>query len=165
MNAVMHSPLLRKTYLAFSIVVLFATYIIPGLDFQFHWSEVPLWLVLGSTGIVLCGYLMFFAAMNQNTYASRVVEVQDNQKVIETGLYAVVRHPMYLAGLILYGFSPLFLGSFVALIPMLFLPVLLVMRIRSEEKVLSDGIDRLQGIYEESEIQVNPVYLVGFQIP
>jgi len=130
----------QKTYLVLSIVVLFATYIIPGLDFQFHWSAVPLWLVLVSTGIVLCGYILFFAAMNQNTYASRVVEVQENQKLIETGLYAVVRHPMYLAGLILYGFSPLVLCSYVALIPMLFLPVLLVIRIRNEEKVLSDGL-------------------------
>jgi len=130
----------QKTYLVLSIVVLFATYIIPGLDFQFHWSAVPLWLVLVSTGIVLCGYILFFAAMNQNTYASRVVEVQENQKLIETGLYAVVRHPMYLAGLILYGFSPLVLGSYVALIPMVFLPVLLVIRIRNEEKVLSDGL-------------------------
>ena len=80
---------------------------------------------------------MFFIVMKQNSYASRVIEIQQGQRVIDTGLYSVVRHPMYTAALVIYGFSPLILGSFFALIPMLFIPVLLVMRILNEEKVLT----------------------------
>jgi protein-S-isoprenylcysteine O-methyltransferase Ste14 len=130
----------QKLYLVLSIIVSVITYVLPGLDYRFHWSSVPVWLVLISTVIMITGYILFFIVMKQNSYASRVIEIQEEQKLIDTGLYSLVRHPMYFAATILYGFSPLILGSYFALIPMIFIPVLLVIRIRNEEKVLIGGL-------------------------
>ena len=123
-----------------SIALLLVVFIVPGLDYRFEWSHVPLWLVIIATAIMISGYLMFVLVMKQNSYASRVIEIQEGQKVIDYGLYAVVRHPMYLAGLILYGVAPLVLGSFYAMIPVIFLPFLLAYRIKHEEKVLREGL-------------------------
>jgi protein-S-isoprenylcysteine O-methyltransferase Ste14 len=130
----------QKTYLILSMIVMLVTFIIPGLDYRFNWSEVPLPVVLISTLVMISGYLIFFIVMKQNTYASRVVEIQEEQKLIDTGLYSFVRHPMYLGATVLYGFAPLVLGSYYGLIPMVFIPVLLVIRIRNEEKVLISGL-------------------------
>ena len=130
----------QKIYLIISWIVFLIIFIVPGLDFRFNWSNVPLSVVLISTLIMLSGYLMFFIVMKQNTYASRVIEIQDEQKLIDTGLYSFVRHPMYLASIILWGFEPLVLGSFYGLIPMIFFVALIVIRIKSEEKVLINGL-------------------------
>ena len=130
----------QKWYLALSLIVFFLVFTIPGLDYRFHWSDVPLSVVLIATGLVLAGYFMFFMVMKQNSYASRVVEIQEEQKLIETGLYSVVRHPMYLAATILFLFSPLVLGSYYAGIPALFIPFLLAYRLKNEEKVLLGGL-------------------------
>ena len=130
----------QKAYVILSIVAFALTFLIPGFDFRYGWSAVPFWLVVLSTVIMFAGYIMFFVVMKQNSYASRVIEIQQGQRVIDTGLYGVVRHPMYTAALIIYGFSPLILGSYYALIPMLFIPALLVMRILNEEKVLTNEL-------------------------
>jgi len=130
----------QKIYVILSIIVFFGTIIVPGLDFRFNWSDVPPSVVLVSTFIMISGYLMFFIVMRQNTYASRVIEIEDEQKLIDTGLYSIVRHPMYLAATILFGFAPLVLGSFYGLIPMVFIPILLIIRIKNEEKVLKNGL-------------------------
>ncbi len=131
----------QKRYVKISLLIFVAAFIVPGLDFRFQWSSVPVWLAALSVTGVLLGYAMFVAVMVQNSYASRVIEVQEGQKVIETGLYSFVRHPLYLAAIILYLFSPLVLGSFFGIIPMLLLPILLAYRIVNEEKVLIDGLD------------------------
>ena len=131
---------IQQAYQVLSIIVCLIAFIVPGLDFRFNWSNVPLSIVLISALIMLSGYLMFFIVMKQNTYASRVIEIQDEQKLINTGLYSLVRHPMYLAGTFLFGFAPLVLGSYYALIPMVFIPILLIIRIKNEEKVLINGL-------------------------
>jgi len=130
----------QKAYQILSIIMCLFIFIVPGLDFRFNWSEVPVSVVLLSTFLMMSGYLMFFIVMKQNTYASRVIEIQDEQKLIDTGLYSYIRHPMYLAGIILFGFTPLVLGSFYGMIPMIFIPILLVIRIKNEEKVLMNGL-------------------------
>jgi protein-S-isoprenylcysteine O-methyltransferase Ste14 len=130
----------QKKYVKFSILIYVIAYIIPGLDYRFGWSSVPLWLVMVSLVIMLAGYAMFIIVMLQNRYASRVIEIQKEQKLIDTGLYSVVRHPMYLAATILYLASSLVLGSYYTLIPMLVLPFLLGYRIINEEKVLVNGL-------------------------
>lgn len=130
----------QKAYQVLSIIVCLAAFIVPGLDFRFNWSEVPLSVVLISAVIMMSGYLMFFIVMKQNAFASRVIEIQSEQKLIDTGLYSLIRHPMYLAGIVLFVFAPLVLGSFYALIAMTFIPVLLVIRIKNEEKVLKEGL-------------------------
>ena len=95
---------------------------------------MPLAVIVISVLLVLSGYLMFALVLKTNSYASRVIEVEKGQKVISAGPYAIVRHPMYLAVLILFAFSPLALGSYWAMIPLVLLLILLVVRIKGEEK-------------------------------
>lgn len=121
--------------IVFSIIFLFG-FIVPGLDKRFGWSDVPVYAVLIADVIILLGYLLIFFVFRQNSYASRVVEVDESQKVISTGLYGFVRHPMYIGVLIMYLPTPVALGSWWGLIPMAAIPVALVLRILNEEKVL-----------------------------
>ena len=130
----------QKAYVILSMIVFLITFITPGLDYRFHWSYVPVPVVLISTFIMMAGYLIFFAVMRQNTYASRVIEIQEGQKLIDTGLYSLVRHPMYLGGSILFMSAPLVLGSWYALIAAAFIPILIIIRIMNEEKVLVNGL-------------------------
>lgn len=112
-------------------------YLIPGLDRRFGWSHVPVGIVIAADALVLLGYLVCIMVLRENSYASRVVEVEKGQKVIDTGPYAFVRHPFYLGSIILYLFSPLALGSYWAVIPIpLIILILLFLRIPNEEQVL-----------------------------
>ena len=147
----------QKRYLFFSIIVSLIIFIVPGLDFRYGWSDVPLPVVLISTLIMVAGYLMFFTVMRQNTFASRVIEIQDEQKLIDTGLYSLVRHPMYSGAIVLFGFSPLVLGSFYALIPVIFIPLLLVIRIKNEEKVLLEGLKGYDEYMKKVKYRIIPL--------
>jgi len=112
------------------------TYLIPGFDFRFHWSAVPVWLVIAANVMVFLGYVLIIIVFRENSYASTVIQVEQEQQVITTGLYAMVRHPMYLGLLIMELFTPLALGSYWALIfALLFIPTN-IFRIRKEEKLL-----------------------------
>lgn len=115
--------------------------VISGLDYRNHWSRVPLFVVVFFTVVLIVGNIMLFLVMKQNTFGSRAIEIQNNQHVIDTGLYSVVRHPMYLAFAIICCFAPLVLGSFYALLLTLFIPVLIAMRIRNEERLLQKGLE------------------------
>ena len=131
----------QKSYIVLSILSFGGSFLICGVDFRFHWSGVPLWLVFTGLFFLVSGFVLFFFVMKQNRYASRVVEIQEHQKVIDTGLYSVVRHPMYLCVLIIYPALPFVLGSYYALIPMALIPFILVLRIRNEEQVLKAGLE------------------------
>jgi len=126
----------QRRIIAVSIVVLLAAGMLPGLDKRFGWSAVPTWLVLAADVIFLLGYLLFVLTLRENEYAARTVEVEQQQQVITTGPYAIVRHPLYLASILMYGFTPLALGSYWGLVPIAFFPVILIARILNEEKVL-----------------------------
>ncbi len=125
-------------------------FVLPSLDFRFSWSRVPLWLVITSSVLFLIGYVIFCEVMRENEYLSRTVEVQDGQKVISTGLYGIVRHPMYFATLFMFIPIPLILGSFWGLIPFAFYPAVIAVRILNEEKVLTGELDG----YEEYKSKV-----------
>ncbi|MBQ9132765.1 MAG: isoprenylcysteine carboxylmethyltransferase family protein [Clostridia bacterium] len=112
-------------------------FILSALDFRFGWSYVPGWLVATASVLFLLGYAAYAEVMRENAYLSRTVEVQENQTVISTGLYGVVRHPMYLATLFMFLPLPLILGSFWGLIPFALYPVVIVARILNEEKILT----------------------------
>jgi protein-S-isoprenylcysteine O-methyltransferase Ste14 len=131
----------QKKMVLFTTITFLAGFILSGLDYRFGWSSVPLFLVVLSAIMVLIGYIMFFMVIRQNRYASRVVEVQEKQKVIDTGFYGVVRHPMYSAAILMFLFTPLVLGSFIALIPFLIFPFQMNIRIKNEEQVLEEGLD------------------------
>jgi len=131
-------------------------YIVPGLDKRLGWSEVPWLVVLISDIVVLLGYIMVFVVFKQNSYASRVVEVEQNQKVISAGLYSMVRHPMYVGILIMYIPTPIALGSYWGLIPMLTMPVALIMRIINEEKVLCKELPGYREYCEKTKYRLIP---------
>jgi protein-S-isoprenylcysteine O-methyltransferase Ste14 len=116
-------------------------FIIPGFDCRFHWSNVPLNVIIIADLLVLLSYLFIGLVFKTNSYASRIVEVEKHQKVITTGPYAVVRHPMYLGVLVMYLFSPLALGSYWAVVPMLLIIPILVIRIIGEEKELLENLE------------------------
>ena len=146
----------QKKYIKISLLLYIAAYIIPGLDYRFQWSSVPFWLVIIALVFMIGAYLMFIVVMMQNRYASRIIEIQHEQKLIDTGLYTVVRHPMYLAATILYLSSVFVLGSFYALIPMCFLPFLLAFRIINEEKVLLQGLPGYKEYMEKVKFRMLP---------
>jgi len=116
-------------------------YIIPGFDYRLHWSNVPLTIIIISEVLVLLSYLFIGQVFRTNSYASRIVEVEKGQKVITTGPYAIVRHPMYFGVFVMYVFSPLALGSYWALIPALLIVPILFIRIRGEEKELLENLE------------------------
>lgn len=120
----------------FSIVVLIGL-LIPGFDFRFGWSNVPVSLVIISDAFVILGYLLIARVMEENRYASAIIQITEEQKVIETGPYKIVRHPMYTGGLIFILFTPLALGSYWALIPFsISTAPALILRIINEEKLM-----------------------------
>lgn len=127
----------QKAIILLSYPVFLAAFLLPGFDRRFGWSAVPWWLAVAADMVVLAAYVRVFQVMRANRYLSRVVEVEPGQEVISTGPYAVVRHPMYAAVIPLYVFSPLALGSFWALLPAAFIPLVIIARIFNEEQVLS----------------------------
>ncbi len=131
----------QKIVIALSWPIFLAAFVIPGFDYRFHWSEMPLFVTLLADVLVLLGYLFVGLVFRTNSYASRVVEVEKGQKLIATSPYALVRHPMYLGVLVFYIFSPLALGSYWAVIPALFMIPMLVTRINGEEKELSQNLE------------------------
>jgi protein-S-isoprenylcysteine O-methyltransferase Ste14 len=146
----------QKKYVGLSLVLFLIAFIIPGIDFRFGWSHVPMWLVVLALILMLAGYGMFIGVILQNRYASRVIEIQKEQKLIDNGLYAIVRHPMYLAATVLYLSSPIILGSYYAVIPMLSLPFLLAYRILNEEKVLMAGLPGYREYTERVKFRLIP---------
>jgi protein-S-isoprenylcysteine O-methyltransferase Ste14 len=123
-----------------NLPIFIAAFIIPGLDRRFGWSDVPPEFIIASVAVILGGYIIIFMVFRQNSYASRIIEIDQEQKVITTGLYSIIRHPMYIGVLIMYMPTPLALGSYWGLIPMSLLPVALAFRIINEEKVLRENL-------------------------
>ena len=131
----------QKGVIAISGLMFPTGFVLSALDFRFGWSSIPPWLVIVASMLFLVGYGMYAEVMRENAYLSRTVEVQENQTVISTGLYGIIRHPMYLSTLLMFLPLPLILGSFWGLIPFSLYPAITVMRILNEEKVLTGGLD------------------------
>lgn len=130
----------QQGVVALSGLLLVGSFIVAGLDFRLGWSHVSEVVVIIASVVLLIGYTLYAEVLRENVYLSRVVEVQDNQRVIDTGLYGIVRHPMYLAVTLLYLSIPLVLGSWWALLVMSLCVVLLATRIKNEEQVLHQGL-------------------------
>ena len=127
----------QKGVQSLSGLVFIAGFLLAGLDFRFSWSDVPLPAVIAASVIFLLGYGLYAEVMRENAYLSRTVKVEEGQTVVSTGLYGIVRHPMYTASILMFLSIPLVMGSWYALIPFAFYPVLMVVRILDEEKLLS----------------------------
>jgi protein-S-isoprenylcysteine O-methyltransferase Ste14 len=132
--------ILQRIYLGLMIISFLSPNIIAGLDYRFHWSSVPIILSIIFSFVSIFGFVLLFLVMKQNSYASKIIEIQEEQKVIDSGLYSFVRHPMYLAFTIICLFNPIILGSWYAFMPSIFMPIFLAQRIRNEEVVLQKGL-------------------------
>ena len=122
-----------------------AGFVVAGLDYRFGWLVLPDWVSWVAAAVFLLAYALYAEVLRENTYLSRTIEVQENQKVVDTGLYGIVRHPMYSATILLFLAMPLVLGSAIAFVIFLAYPVIIAKRIRNEEMVLTEG---LQGYTE-----------------
>ncbi|MBN1981461.1 MAG: isoprenylcysteine carboxylmethyltransferase family protein [Chitinivibrionales bacterium] len=130
----------QKKLMSWSLPFFVIAFLVPGFDHRFGWSSVPDVIVAISFVCICASYALFIIVLRTNRYASRIIEVAESQQVISTGPYGLVRHPMYLAALLLYLFTPLSLGSFWALIPFSFIIVVFVTRILDEEKMLAQNL-------------------------
>ena len=130
----------QSTVVKLSGLMFLTGFILAGLDFRFGWLPLPGWLSTAATAAFLFSYAIYAEVLRENTYLSRTIEVQQGQKVIDTGLYGIVRHPMYSATVILFLSMPLVLGSLIAFLVFLAYPVIIAKRIRNEEQVLSEGL-------------------------
>jgi len=130
----------QRWVVALSGLLFIAMFVIAGLNFRFGWLLMPDWLTYAAAVVFLLGYALYAEVMRENVWLSRTVEVQENQQVIDTGLYGIVRHPMYTATLILFLAMPLVLGSVWSFAIMLLYIPIIVKRIRNEEKVLKKDL-------------------------
>jgi protein-S-isoprenylcysteine O-methyltransferase Ste14 len=127
----------QKGVIKFSGLMFIAGFVVSGLDFRFGWSYVSKPVLIVSSVLFLLAYALYAEVMRENVYLSRTIGVEEGQKVVDTGLYGIVRHPMYMATLLLFLMIPLILGSWYALIPFAFYPVIIVMRLKDEEVLLA----------------------------
>ena len=147
----------QRRIIVLSLVYFLVAFSLPGFDVRFGWSNVPAWVSLVADVLVFIGYMTFVWVLMVNSYLSRVVEVEAGQKVVSTGPYAIVRHPMYAGISLMYVATPVALGSFWALIPAVFIVPLLVARLRNEEQVLRRDLPG----YEENTHKVKYRLLPG----
>lgn len=130
----------QKSVIALSAVMFIAAFVVAGLGCRFGWPQLPDWASWAGAVVFLGSYALYAEVMRENAYLSRTIEVQEGQRVVDTGLYGVVRHPMYSATLLLFLSMPIVLGSaFSFVIMLLYLPII-AKRIRNEEEVLAEGL-------------------------
>ena len=131
----------QKTVVKLSGLLFILAFVVAGLNWRFGWWVLPDWAVWVAAGVFLASYILYAEVLRENTYLSRTIEVQENQNVIDTGLYGIVRHPMYMATTVLFLAMPLVLASPISFIIMLgYIPVI-AKRIKNEEKVLEEGLE------------------------
>ena len=130
----------QKTVILLSGIMFLAGFVLCGFNYRFSWIVLPKWVIIGATILFLISYILYAEVLRENTYLSRTIEVQDGQKVIDTGLYGIVRHPMYLVTILLFLAMPLVLGSVISFLIFLVYPMILAKRIKNEEKVLEEQL-------------------------
>ena len=146
----------QKGVLAFSGLMFIAGFVVAGLDFRFGWSQVPAWVVITASVLFLGAYGLYAEVMRENAYLSRTIKVEEGQTVVDTGLYGIVRHPMYMATLLLFLVIPLILGSWYALIPFGFYPVIIIVRLKDEEALLSRELSGYEAYKQKVKYRLLP---------
>lgn len=130
----------QKWVLLYSSLMFLSGFIIAGLNYQYKWIEMPNIIIIISSVLFIIAYTLYVEVLRENTYLSRTIEVQDNQKVIDTGLYGIVRHPMYAVTILMFLTIPLILGSIISFIIFLFYPIIIAKRIKNEETILEKNL-------------------------
>ena len=146
----------QKTVVKLSGLLFIAAFVVAGLNWRFNWCVLPDWAVWLSSVIFIACYILYAEVLRENTYLSRTIEVQENQKVIDTGLYGIVRHPMYMATTVLFLSMPLVLASPISFLIMLLYIPLIAKRIRNEEKVLEEGLEGYKEYKQRVKYKVIP---------
>ena len=146
----------QKSVVALSGMMFVAAFVVAGLNWRFQWLVLPDWAVWLAAALFLFGYILYAVVLRENTYLSRTIEVQENQKIIDTGLYGVVRHPMYTATIILFLAMPLVLASPLSFLIMLLYIPLIAKRIRNEETVLELGLEGYSEYKQRVKYKVLP---------
>lgn len=127
----------QKGVVAFSAVMFIAGFVVAGLDFRFSWSRMSAPVTIAASVLFLAAYALYAEVMRENAYLSRTIQVEQGQKVVDTGLYALVRHPMYMASILLFLMMPMVLGSWYALIVFACYPAIIIVRLKDEENLLT----------------------------
>ena len=146
----------QKGVVALSGILFVASFILAGLDFRFGWSEVPDWVVWTTGSIFLLSYGMYAEVMRENEWLSRSIEVMEGQKVVSTGLYGIVRHPMYTATILMFLAMPLVMGSWWAFLVMIPYVLAIVTRIKDEEMLLTKELEGYQEYKEKVRWKLIP---------
>ena len=146
----------QKGVLAFSGLMFIGSFVVAGLDWRFGWSKVPMPMTIIASALFLAAYGLYAEVMRENAYLSRTIKVEEGQKVVDTGLYGIVRHPMYSATLLLFLAMPLVLGSWYALIPMAFYPVIIAVRLLNEEKLLTRELPGYEAYKQKVKYRLIP---------
>ena len=127
----------QKGVVAFLGLMFITGFVVAGLDFHFSWSAMPTWVVITASVLFLVAYALYAEVMRENAYLSRTIKVEEGQTVVDTGMYSIVRHPMYAVTILLFLMIPLVLGSWYALIAFAFYPAVIVVRLKDEEELLT----------------------------
>ncbi len=146
----------QKIVILISGIVFLLAFILAGLNFRFEWFQLPQIVVITASIIFLLSYIMYAEVLRENMYLSRTVEVSENQEVIDTGLYGIVRHPMYTSTIFLFLSMPLILDSIFSFIVMLIYPIVMILRIKNEEKVLERELEGYKEYKEKVKYKIIP---------
>ena len=130
----------QKGVVALAGLMFIAGFVVAGLDFRFGWSNMPVWVVVVASVLFLTAYALYAEVMRENAYLSRTVKVEEGQKVVDTGLYGIVRHPMYAVTILLFLMIPIVLGSWYALAVFAFYPAIIIVRLKDEEDLLTQEL-------------------------
>ena len=133
-----------------------AGFVVAGLDFRFGWSQMPKAVTVAASVLFLLAYLLYAEVMRENAYLSRTIQVEEGQTVVSTGLYGIVRYPMYMATLLLFLVMPLVLGSWWALIPFAFYPAIIISRLKDEEELLTRELAGYEEYKEKVKYRIIP---------
>ena len=146
----------QKTVILISGIIFLLAFILAGLNFRFGWFNLPSIVVIIASVIFLLAYIMYAEVLRENEYLSRTVEVSENQKVVDSGLYGIVRHPMYTSTIFLFLSMPLVLDSIFSFIVMLVYPIIIIFRIRNEERVLENELIGYEEYKEKVKYKLIP---------
>ena len=146
----------QKEVILYSGLMFLAGFIISGLNYKYSWTTIPNYIVIISSVVFLIAYILYAEVLRENAYLSRTIEVQENQKVVDTGLYGIVRHPMYAVTVLLFLSMPLILGSIISFVIFLIYPVIIAKRIKNEEEVLEKELDGYQEYKKKVKYKMIP---------
>ena len=146
----------QKIVILISAVMFVSAFVVAGLNFRFGWFKLPQTVIIIASIIFLLSYIMYGEVLRENIYLSRTVEVSENQKVVDSGLYGIVRHPMYTSTIFLFLSMPLILDSIFSFIIMLIYPIIIIFRIKNEEKVLENELEGYSEYKEKVKYKLVP---------